>query len=165
MYSNPARDCSSTKTAQEFADFSAEMLEKFRQRDVSRNEFILNFTYLEYSTISSRDRNLIRYILQSIQSHSSTTPIDYDQYTIEHILPQSENYPHSLYANIGNLILVPEKVNLKLGVKGFKEKKKILIEEGLSDGLIDDWDAADPDTIDDRGRKMAELSFDKIWKL
>ena len=102
--------------------------------------------------------------------NSSGAPIDYQQMTIEHIFPQSKARSEPrltiLNAMIGNLILVDEHLNKKLGNKPFPEKQKIL---GASWIWIDavlkgaqQWKGKE---ILDRTDFMAELAYNEVWKI
>ena len=88
MYLNLARDCAKASTAQGFSDFVGEMRKKFLDRDIDREEFIVQkFRQLAYSNQQPRDRLLVRYTLQKIHEHfHPSAAADYDHYSIEHLL-------------------------------------------------------------------------------
>ena len=97
--------------------------------------------------------------------------IDFDQLTIEHLIPQSmidENvYPEETIGQIGNLILVTEKLNEKLNNKSYKEKKNILRQEGYV--LFEDVYHLDDDLqaieIEKRTKELASQAFHSVWKI
>ncbi len=90
--------------------------------------------------------------------------------TIEHLAHQSSGKGSILtdeqLAEIGNLILVDEKLNEKLGTKPFPEKLKLL---KASPVWIDDylkqqtsWGASE---IRQRSDHLAKFAFEKVWRI
>jgi hypothetical protein len=89
--------------------------------------------------------------------------------TIEHIAPQSkicDALPEEVIGQIGNLILVPERLNQALDDKDFKEKREILLKNGVTlDNEIKSatkWNAAE---ITDRTQLLANEAYKKVWKI
>jgi len=112
----------------------------------------------------------VRYLLRRVDAHLRVgTPPDYEQLTIEHLAPQSPSSkgvsPGSV-GMLGNLLLVTESQNGKLGNKVFAEKMKIL---KASDVPLDDplrkakrWDDA---AIEARTKSLATLCYEKIFRV
>jgi len=91
--------------------------------------------------------------------------------TIEHIAHQSQQKGSVLtdeqVGEIGNLILVDEDLNGKLGAKPFSEKHKMLMNsQGVwKDDYLSkqtDWGATQ---IRKRSDHLAKLAFEKVWKI
>lgn len=107
---------------------------------LSEDEFLASFINLSYENKS--ERNTIRYVfdrlvnegvkdaqsldlLDVISAQSGLKP----SFDIEHLTPQShaeDEEDQSVYDSIGNLIVIPKKINGILGNKTFGEKIEIL---------------------------------------
>jgi hypothetical protein len=69
-------------------------------------------------------------------------------------------------ASIGNLLFVTKALNGKLKNKNFSEKKAILTDSGVwLDDVIKDSAEWGPEEVAKRGDVLAELAFNKVWKL
>jgi hypothetical protein len=72
----------------------------------------------------------------------------------------------ALIGQLGNLILVSEELNGKLGSKPFKDKRRILIESGYKlPAIIEEatnWGAKE---IKNRTDQMASEAYDSVWRL
>lgn len=134
-------------------------------------EFEPGFLELKYSNQYPKQRNLVRYILLKIyQAKSTGLPIDPEQATIEHLVPQNVSKSTALtqenVASIGNLILVDKKLNDKLADKDFAEKVKILHAAKVwVDPVIlkaKTWGTAE---IEQRSKLLAEVAYKTVWAL
>ena len=146
----------------------------------AEQEFIEKFCNIEYKN-SSIAKKKIRYILTKIDNHKhprQTHEISINEsISIEHLLPQNpENwhleadgvreYVHS----IGNLLLVGIPLNSEASNLPLEDKVGVLRESRIQSTveLIDEleirsslnWNRED---IEERGRKLAELSYEEIW--
>jgi len=113
---------------------------------------------------------LVRYILRRFSLyHEYKTPVDYDELTIEHIYPQSqinELWPESLVGSIGNLVLLDEKTNGKLGSKDFNAKMKHLSDCGYTlPSALTRANSWTPDEVKNHTFEMAETAYHHIWKI
>ena len=86
--------------------------------------------------------------------------------SIEHLMPQSSATSADAVGQLGNLILVSEDVNQKLGNKTFPAKKKILENANV---ILDEfiaprsrWDAK---AVEDHTNWLAKMAYTKIWKV
>lgn len=123
--------------------------------------------------------NLARYYLRSLELHKQgdKTPelggvID-DDYTfnVEHVMPQRESSDWKIpeqtaqqfRKRLGNMVLLSPTENVKLGTKGFKEKRKVYAKSPLlltqEVGAYSDWG---PTQIDEWQEKLAELAVN-VW--
>ncbi len=102
--------------------------------NVSDENFSQAFSTKSIST--TRNKNLVKYILVELENHLSNTQYQFEDATstIEHILPENpsqdwyQNFPSEsiedyVYA-LGNYTLLEEDLNKKAGSKPFSEKSK-----------------------------------------
>nr|BFF37741.1 DUF262 domain-containing protein [Tenacibaculum mesophilum] len=151
-----------------------ELKTKLRDKLPSKDEFIANFIELHYSSTYTKEKPLIKYILTKYDNHYSSknqtgTAINYDLMTIEHIHAEkdsSKNIELNDIGKIGNLLLMEETLNGKLGNKPFATKHPIYKSSNiyLDDKIKNatDWDS---ESILDRTKIIAEKLFDEIFKI
>ncbi len=169
MYALHAREVSAASDAQE-ASLSVDALIG-KLKIPSEEVFVASFLELGYSTTASKQKRLVRYVLERHYAHhSSGAAPDFEQMTIEHLIPEATTKVSSSsaveVANIGNLILVDESLNGDLADKPFKDKKPILASAKQV------W--VDPDVLEatswgkkqiaDRAAEMARVAYREIWK-
>ncbi len=148
-----------------------ELKAKLRERIPGLDEVKALFPKIIFTDSQTKQRNLVRYILAGFQTDSvASVTIDFDGMTIEHLVPQSQigsgTFTEEIVGQVGNLILVPSKLNEKLANKSFKEKKKILQSARVSlptefVGLND----LTSTEIQKRTAILSELAFKKVWKI
>lgn len=100
------------------------------------------FSEKQIRTTSSRNRQVMRYILFEIERHFANQAFDYasDKYTIEHILPEhpnenwitfnDEQVDRSVY-RIGNMTPLEAAQNRNIGNKSYEEKRAIFERSGF----------------------------------
>jgi len=171
MYASLARRLSETANVQESVIVIRELKGKLRDRIPSIEEFKALFPEVIYTNNITKQRKLVRYILKSFhRTTEQAVPVDYSQMTIEHLMPQSrigeQGIDDSLVGQIGNMILIPQKLNEKLQNKPFDQKKGILLDAGvtLSDDIVSaqEWKE---EQIRERTAKMAEVAYKTIWRI
>ncbi len=170
MYALHARELSEAKDTQAAVKVISDLKKKLRDRVPSLDEFAALFPEILYTDTITKQRKLIKYILAGLHRDKQTaTTTDFDSMTIEHIVPQSrisQTLPEEVIGQIGNLVLVPESLNQALDDKEFKEKKDILIKNGVAlDNEIKSatkWTAAE---IIDRTHVLANEAYKKVWKI
>jgi len=158
----------------------AELHTKLADLRPVRQEFIEKFSSIKYRN-SSVARKKIRYILTKIDNHNHPRQVHEvsinENISIEHLLPQNpENWNQtseevSEYVhNIGNLLLVGIHINSEASNLPLEEKVGILRESRIQSTIeiIDELQARDTlswdrEDIEDRGRSLAEVSYDDIW--
>lgn len=172
MYSSAARRFSAAKDENERLELLKEFISKLIERVPSEQEFVVNFEQILYSDKYTKQRRAVKYILNKF--FEADTPghvADFSQMTIEHILPQSSEEDldideEKVIAKVGNLILVPQALNSKLGEKEFLKKRGLLQKAGAT---LDKWilqaDEWGPDQINERTQQMAQRAFRSIWKI
>jgi uncharacterized protein with ParB-like and HNH nuclease domain len=134
-------------------------------------EFEPSFMELRYSSQVTKQRNLVRYILTKVyQKNSTGLPIDPEQATMEHLVPENPanntGLSHEQVASIGNLILVNQALNNRLANKSFPEKVLILKDANVwVDPVIlnaKDWGAVE---IEGRTKLLAQEAYRNVWPL
>jgi len=171
MYAALGRRLFEAEDASESVKVLQELKQKLRERVPSRDEFRALFPEIIYTDRLTKQKNLVKFILVCLDRQSArAVSLDYNQMTIEHIGPQSligtEGFDEALIGQLGNLLLVSEGLNGKLGNKPFKEKKRILIEnEYKLPAIVENavtWGAKE---IKDRTEQLACEAYDSVWKL
>ncbi|MFH1656724.1 MAG: DUF262 domain-containing HNH endonuclease family protein [Candidatus Nealsonbacteria bacterium] len=171
MYASLGRRFFQANDTQEAVKIIKDLKKKFRDRIPSLKEFNALFPEVVYTQNQTKQRGLIKYILSRVDKHTrKNATIDYEQMTIEHILPQdkigSNGLTDETIGQIGNLVLVTEKTNGKLKNKTFDEKKEILLKDGI--GLpseiknIKKWGKKE---IEERTLEIAKKAYKTIWKI
>lgn len=171
MYASLGRRLFEAKDTQAAVTVVNELKTKLRGRIPILDEVKALFPSIIFTNKQTKQKNLVRYILEGFQAHSTTSvTIDFDGMTIEHLVPQSQigtgEFTEEIIGQIGNLILVPSELNGKLADKTFKEKRKILaaasVELPAEFALKTDINAED---IKNRTANLAEHAYKKVWKI
>jgi hypothetical protein len=91
--------------------------------------------------------------------------------TIEHLANQSQSKGSALtdeqIAEIGNLLLVDEPLNAKLGTKPVPDKLKLLKTAPAvwADDILWKQKTWGPNEIRKRTDHLAKLAFEKVWRI
>lgn len=171
MYSSFAIKLFGCAGSQEASDLIEEFVGKLRAKLPSLDEFKVAFREVVYTNSNSKQKNLVRYILEKFSVHHSFKySVDFDDLTIEHLAPQlaigTDPWNESSIGCLGNLIFIDQKTNGDLDAKSFKDKKKILLEKGYSlDDMITDVDNWNPESVFNRADAMATMAYNNIWKI
>lgn len=148
-----------------------ELKDKLRSRIPVLDEVKALFPQILYTDEVTKQRHLVKYILVGFDKALRTgVTIDYDAMTIEHLVPQSmresKGYADNQIGQLGNLLLVSSELNTKLSNKPFKDKKRILAENGIAVPKAiqsaDDWTGGD---IEQRTAELAEKAYKSIWRI
>lgn len=172
MYAKAAKDLTNAGTD---SQKQADTLDTIRGKLVSRapdfDVFVTAFMERFYFTSEyTRDAKLVRYVLGAFlrDAHPTTGQ---DNLTIEHVMNQEEmktGEPFEVVGVIGNLLLVSDALNGKLGNKKFPPKKKILESAAGKPfdigGILQEtsWTSVE---IEARTRLLAETAYTTVWKL
>jgi len=147
-----------------------ELVDKLKAKLPDHQEFEANFRDIYCSEEYTKDKLLVQYILgRMTKKFLPAIPIDWEQMTIEHIANQGRtaNSPSKEeIAEIGNLLLVSEKLNSQLKNKSFSDKMRILRGSHV---YLDDYLRAQTtcgaEQIRERTDALAGIAFDVVWKL
>lgn len=170
MYVKAGKSLNSATKSDERLEALAGLKTKLKERRPCYAEFEARFLELRHSTKFTKDKDLVRYILGAISRYKGNgVAIEMDEMTIEHLGSQNSKKPlltDEQTASIGNLLFVTKDLNAKLKNKSFTEKRAILVSSNM---WIDDVikGAADwgPEEVENRGKVLSELAYEKIWKL
>jgi hypothetical protein len=166
MYARHARELRAAKSAQKKADVVKALINKLRASRPTLEQFAAGFALLKASGAYTQQRGLVHYTLRRIYlAHEPTTPLDFGGMTIEHLASQSGKTDPATLASIGNLILVDQPLNDKLGNKTFAAKQQLLASQKriwVDDNVLEakSWGGK---TIDERGAMMAKFAYEKVW--
>jgi hypothetical protein len=169
MYALHARDLCSA-AANKKTSVLGELREKLASKRPSFAEFAARFQELRYSSVITKQKALVKYILVKIyEANSPGLAIDPNKMTLEHLSPEKPTaaaLSEEEIASIGNLILVTQEINNKLANKAFDEKRKIL--KGCSvwvDDVVLKAKAWKADEIQKRTELLAQVSYNHVWNL
>ena len=170
MYAKHAREVRDAETIEAAVKSIRELNGKLKERLPNAEEFRAGFVRLAFSDEYTRDKKLVKYTLGKLSQHGlNIEGLDTDLLTVEHLAPQSgSSVEKDNIANIGNLVLVGEKLNNEiLGNKSFKLKKPLLMRatDVWKDKVLrkaKSWGAGE---IEARGSFLAHIALDKVWKI
>ena len=170
MYAKHARDVRDAATAAEAIESIRELKAKLKDRLPDPDEFHAGFVQLAYSDEYTRDKRLVRYTLGRLTQHGlQMEGLDTELLTIEHLAPQGgSSMAMDQISNIGNLVLVGEKLNSeKLGDKSFKGKKPLLVQasEVWKDDVLRRAKAWGGVKIEARAGLLADLALEEVWTI
>jgi hypothetical protein len=171
MYSSFAIKLFDSKDSQEAAILITEFVSKLREKRPSLDEFKVAFREVVYTNSNSKQKNLVRYILEKFSLHNSYKyPVDFDKLTIEHLCSQAKigegDWTEASVGCLGNLLFLDKKMNGELDTKDFREKKYILTERGYSlPKFIVELDEWSPSEVFKHADNMAEEAYNEIWKI
>jgi uncharacterized protein with ParB-like and HNH nuclease domain len=140
-----------------------------------------SFMAIAYKKNSEQARKLIRYVLDSVNTHMTTTKevrVDPYNVNIEHILPQTPDKRWGLskqeiasYVNLlGNLTLVDKRINSQAGNVGLKmkldvlEKSQLPITAEVVDQIRTSSQIWGESQILQRQEKLAKLAYYNVWR-
>ncbi|MEZ5337314.1 MAG: DUF262 domain-containing HNH endonuclease family protein [bacterium] len=173
MYALHARRLTKCKTDKlEQGRVVAELIDKLASKLPSREDFILNFLELNYTSKRTRNKKLVQYILYNLFEHfNPSTKIDMQKMTIEHIgaesaAGKSKAIDEEHVGMLGNLLFISEAINNELGNISFDKKKSILKKKRyVLDPTISKARSWNNEKIKERTVLLAGLCYDVIWKL
>ena len=171
MYASLARRIFAANDSQEVANLIKELKQKLAERVPSESEFVALFPELLYTSTLSKQRGLVKYVLVNMaKTEQLALAGNWDDLTIEHIIPQARiddgTCSEKIVGQLGNLLLVPNKLNEKLKDKPLKDKKKIFLEanyplpEEISN--VDDWT---PALVEKRTQSIALRAYQEVWRI
>lgn len=169
MYSSFARKLFECDNSQAASDEITGLIDKLRSRRPSLDEFKVAFRELSFTNSNSKQKNLVRYVLRGVSEYCSYKyPVDFEELTIEHLHPQSslkDGWDEWNVGQIGNLMLLDQKVNGKLNTKSIGEKVKFLKESNYSVPPellgVSEWG---PDNALARTDAIADMVYNNIWR-
>lgn len=170
MYSSSGRAVLDAKTPVAKSAAIDELAGKLRDRLPSYAEFESSFLELRSSRQYTQQTALVRYVLTKLHAATvqpeTTTPIDYEQLTVEHLASQrqkSSNVSPGDVARLGNLLLVTHELNDDLADKSFAEKQKVLTDHPGVEPEILNGTKWERDEIVARTKRLAVRAYEEVW--
>jgi hypothetical protein len=170
MYAAAAQELTAASSSQKRANVLKAFKLKLRARVPSMAEFEAGFSQLEFLSTNTKQKALVQYLLQRLDQHQrKSAPVDYAKMSIEHIAPENPAAGAATATSVGrvgNLILLDEKTNSKVGNKSFSTKKALYksaptpIDEVLNKAT--QWTSKQ---IDERTRALAKLAYEKVFRV
>lgn len=130
-------------------------------------EFEEKFIKLEFTKKNKQSNMLAKYVLNNIEKHKAKLEVSPQDGSIEHILPESVENEYKL--NIGNLILLEDRINREAENLDFSQKmikydesKYSYVKELIAEyGDIEEWNE---EIIIDRAKKMSKYFYHNILR-
>lgn len=170
MYAASAQDLTGAKTKQKRADVLKAFRSKLRTRVPTYADFEAGFEQLEYLSTNTKQKSIVQYLLQRLDQHQrNSLPVDYAKMSIEHIAPENPAGGASAVASvgrIGNLVLLDERANSKVGNKPFAAKRT-LYKTALTplDTVLDRASQWTSTEINSRTKLLAKLAYEQVFKV
>ncbi len=172
MYSTFARRLNAASSENETGVIIKDLQQRMREKLPTYDEFLPKFKELKFTDEYTKQKKIIQYTLTKIDralNHSGLA-INYDNMTLEHIMPQKPATPianHDSYVGMmGNLIFLSERLNGSLANKGFATKKTSIIQSGIYTGpsftQAVKWDHVE---IESRTEELAKLAYTQVFKI
>jgi hypothetical protein len=170
MYARHAARLAKANSAASAATQINELIEKLQMRRPSYDEFLASFRELRASEEFQRDKRLVAYILRKLALVVGDRQIDGRSQTIEHLAAQSGKntaFSAERRAEIGNLTLVSDELQGKLGVKSVSQKVTIIKNAGcwvddLLSASATDWNES---AVRARTDYFAKVAYESVWKI
>lgn len=167
-YSTFARQIRNAKNKIEVTKIITEIINYFKNNLPGYDAFEANFLKLYYTKTHTTDKKLIQYIFRCIeQEFQETEELVPNNISIEHIMSESEE--NEMLGYIGNLLPLDKKLNSDIGDIEFISKIEYYKKSNLSTVaiFIEDYGEQENWTVKEiqqRGKDLAKLSYDKVWK-
>ncbi|MDX6591752.1 MAG: hypothetical protein QOJ13_948 [Gaiellales bacterium] len=166
LYARHARGLFAARDRSAQSEAAQELAADLRSRVPDRDVFQAGFQTIAFSATRPRQRDLVEYILRRLYGDETHAPGPRG-WTIEHLASQSASVDPSAVAQVGNLILVPESVNVRLNSKPFPAKQEILRQANgvyVDPAILaaDEWGEAE---IADRTSNLAEHAYTSVWRI
>lgn len=155
---------------------AADIIRALRPIYLNDDEFRSAFADKQIRTTTSRNRKVVRYILQEIEQQVSGNAYDpkSSKFGIEHVLPEhaedgwsqltAEEQERSIH-RLGNLTLLPSSINRGLGNATYTEKRSTYAESDfVITRNIAEYDEWDETAIAERQRWLASQAC-SVWHL
>ena len=127
----------------------------------SEKEFVDKFKGLCYTKKSSPTNMKCKYALQKLNCYHQNKDIFEDDSSIEHIIPECCGNDSN---NIGNLIILENKLNIEADDNNYQEKRQIYKKSNYVwiRKFVDEHPNWTEDMIDNRAEELAKLFYYKI---
>lgn len=125
-------------------------------------EFEERFINLEYSKNSNEFNVMTKYVLNNIEKYYSNEDIQKIDSSIEHII--NENNDNKITLNIGNLLLLEQKINEEASNVDFTEKKKFYNKSAYKfvKYFISNYNNFGKENIENRAKELSKFYYEKV---
>ena len=170
MYAAAAQELTHAASPQKRATALQAFKAKLKARVPSLAEFEAGVERLEFLSSNTKQKALVQYLLQRLDEHQRTgPPVDYSKMTIEHVAPERPAPGVLVEASVGrlgNLLLLDEPANTKVGNKSFAAKQKVYLAASPSvDRALRDATQWTSTEIDARTKALAKLAYEKVFRV
>ena len=171
MYASAARNLHDAQSPVAKSKVINGLRDKLKSKLPPYGEFEARFLEIRYSNTFTKQKNLVRYILNKMTQHNwMGVSLDPERMTVEHLASENPPRPTGVtdeqIASMGNLVLVEQKLNNKLGNKTFADKKRLLKSANIwLDDRIQQASSWSGQEIEDRAKALAAQAFNEVWRL
>lgn len=171
MYASAARNLHDAQSPAGKSKVINGLRDKLKSKLPAYGEFEARFLEIRYSNTFTKQKNLARYILNKMTQQNWTgVSLDPERMTVEHLASENPPKPTGItdeqVASMGNLVLIDQKLNNKLGNKTFADKKRILKDANIwLDDKIQQASTWSGQEIEDRAKALASQAFNEVWQL
>ena len=171
LYSKFAQELYQVSTRQDKHRIINRICQELNNKIESYSDFIANVdAKLYYTKNDEKQKELVKYVLTKMERKKNRHSIPIKT-SIEHIYPETPSIMElknvNLIKNIGNLVLLEDDINSKIGNKEFQSKKayvlektKMIIAKEVFENATD-W--KDNEIIQRRNNLLVEI-YEKMWK-
>ena len=171
LYSKFAQELYQVGTRQDKHRIINIICQELNNKIASYSDFIANVdAKLYYTKNDEKQKELVKYVLTKMERKKNRHSIPIKT-SIEHIYPETPSIMKlknaNLIKNIGNLVLLEDDINSKIGNKEFQSKKayvlektKMIIAKEVFENATD-W--KDNEIIQRRNNILVEI-YEKMWK-
>ncbi len=168
MYSSSARELFQAKNKTERLAALLTLKNKMRSKIPSLQEFLINFSALQFTHQFTKQKKIVQYTLKKIDKtlfKNTGLTTDYEKMTIEHITPQSHLSLFPSTGMIGNLILIDKGLNNRLSNKSFEQKIEVLrnSKANLDETLLSSKKWTDKEVVK-RTDYLGKIAYKKAFK-
>ncbi len=161
LYSNFAIGLRKCTDKVQVRNITTNLMEEIGKLYPSYQEFEDNFVQLTFSKKESPSNVKTKYALNKINSYYSNTEIFDDESSIEHILSESLG---ETTLNIGNLIVLEERLNKEADNLKYKDKIEIYKKSSYEwmNKFVDEHDDWNEIDLENRAKSLAKLYYSSI---
>ncbi|MEB6066378.1 DUF262 domain-containing protein [Staphylococcus arlettae] len=174
-YKNFSRDVKNAKTKEEIKKAMDSLKESLMDL-IDKSDFINAFKSLSFNKIEARAGKSLfptQYAIKRIANKLQNKDYNDDEYTIEHIINESNDVPYSY--NIGNIIVLENQINQKINTEEQRLKKEFSFSEkrtyyeksnyNIMKKFLESYTVKfEENEIKERSEKLAETFWDLFFK-
>lgn len=175
MYSKIARDLFEADTKHKKHEIIDGMIDKLNSKLPKKDVFEAKFDErLYFSDQQTKQKKLVQYALKKLEYHAQNYNVDLKNMSLEHIYPENPDTAKwsklskpELFINIGNIVLLDQSINSKIGNKEFKDKQSIIKDKSTlvtTKKVFEENDIWGDKEIEKRRQKLIDDLFENVWE-